>query len=540
MVNWFDDQIITVAASDREHTDPILGGAMDYFRGPRSRTPDSYTGQYVLARNRDFIPPQWNLFELGEWSLGTSWLPVVEVRSDSGLALGWCIGYPLVDNLDVGNPIYLTGADAFDVGTGAVEAFYRRTWGRYVLVLLSRARRALYLDPHGSLAAVYSTSQQIVASTPTLMPAGHDWNENLIEALDFPNSDLWFPSGLTAKKGVRRLLPNHCLDLDAWNVRRHWPEGRSSLEVEPDVMTSVRAMTSAMRTTIGNVAASHPIQCTLTAGRDSRTLLACARPVLQRATFFTHAVDTPNPDTLIASRLAAKFGLRHFEIPYENASVEEMKEWLFLTGHSVSGTIWRIHRGMQSLDRASVLMHGTGGELGRGIYGRPTDHPGTALSASELARRAELPDQGEISSEIEKWSSELAGYSAFTILDLFYIEQTLGCWSAPQFFSNECSLFAFSPFNHRTVVTSMMRLPHKYKKRQQLVKDICLEEWPELLELPFNDFTGDIKLKRLASRIVEFGFGALRTSALSMAKVIAERGVRGRRLRKSTDSKAAT
>ena len=35
-----------------------------------------------------------------------------------------------------------------------------------------------------------------------------------------------------------------------------------------------------------------------------------------------------------------------------------------------------------------------------------------------------------------------------------------------------------------------MKLPYEYRMRQQLPIDICQNYWPELLELPFNEFTG--------------------------------------------------
>ena len=35
-----------------------------------------------------------------------------------------------------------------------------------------------------------------------------------------------------------------------------------------------------------------------------------------------------------------------------------------------------------------------------------------------------------------------------------------------------------------------MKLPYEYRLSQQLPKDICLNLWPELLELPLNEFTG--------------------------------------------------
>ena len=145
---------------------------------------------------------------------------------------------------------------------------------------------------------------------------------------------------------------------------------------------------------------------------------------------------------------------------------------------------------MLGLEQDRVLLPGIGGEVGRAFYWRQTDSEDTTLSAEDLLSRAQMPFNNRILSETEKWLAELSGYNTFNILDLFYIEQRLGCWAAPQHYGNTTSLFEFSPFNHRRIFLAMMRLPYEYRMRQELTNDICRNTWPELLDLPFNKFTG--------------------------------------------------
>jgi hypothetical protein len=92
--------------------------------------------------------------------------------------------------------------------------------------------------------------------------------------------------------------------------------------------------------------------------------------------------------------------------------------------------------------------------------------------------------------ETDKWLFNLSGYNRINILELFYLEQKKGCWASPMFYANTFSRFANSPFNHRRIFQAIMKLPYEYRLSQQLHKDICLNLWPELLEFPFNEFTG--------------------------------------------------
>jgi hypothetical protein len=456
----------------------------DYYQNP---PPDlsNLLGQFVLAEDVKNIPAGWRYYSeaTGRWHLGVHELPVLNIKDEDGIFIGWCIGYPIWQERKP--EIIWNQANIKEV----VDAFYEKTGGRWLLILMAKNEKKLFLDPYGSLSTVYSESERVIASTPLLLPNHHQWHSELINALNMPVSDHWFPSGLTAKKGVRRLLPNHYFNLSAWTEQRHWPELESDASVDIEVEDNLNTIISTLSSTISHTARDHQLQFSLTAGRDSRMILACSKGVWDQSKFFTFSdPDSESVDMHIARKFRQNFHLNHSFIPIQLANQEKMIDWLYTTGHAVSGGIWKIHESLNSLDQHRVLMPGMGGEVGRSFYWRPDDRPDTKLTAQDLLQRASLPQNEELITETNKWLSELEGYTAFTILDLFYIEQRLGCWAAPQAYGNKTSLFEFSPFNHRKIFRSMIKLPYEYRRQQLLANDVCLYASNDLLKVPFNQF----------------------------------------------------
>lgn len=458
-------------------------------------TPENYKGQFVLSKDSEQIPLGWSSFSLNSWHLGVKLLPVYTLKNNIDDSVGWCIGYPLEENISKdGNFIikFNENTDAIDIVT---SRFYEKVGGRYLLIFLASEVSRIYLDPYGSLGCVYSQEKQVVASTPTVASGGGDWDKPLIELLGMPESGLWFPFGLTPRKDVRRLLPNHYLCLSSWEVERHWPQHVSDLCVRRDTAEVVREIACKISKNIEIATNAYPAYLSLTAGRDSRMLLACARNCLDKITFFTFGEAVESIDVHVAKIISERLKLRHSVVPVQYATDEERHRWLYLTGHSVGGAIWKIHKSIEALDCNATLLPGIAGEVGRAYYWKRKDHEKNNLKVEELLRRSSMPEISVIKNEADRWLSGLSSYNTFNILDLFYVEQRLGCWAAPQHYGNLTSKYELSPFNHRNIFKNMMQLPYEYKLKQRLAEDICKAVWPELLQWQFNEYTGIKKYK---------------------------------------------
>jgi hypothetical protein len=484
--------------------------ASDFYHGePPPAT--ALRGQYILTTNEEHIPVGWARHSLGRWWLGVVGLDVVDLVDGGGRRLGVCVGYPVSHRAPEDNVLVLRAQE----GSAEVdiEDFYRHVTGRYIVILTAPGRERLYLDPYGALTTVFSKNAPITASNPHLV-GETPWDSDLIAVLDMPESGLWYPFGLTPKQGVRRLLPNHYLDLDTWTVARHWPISPSDLRVEQDWRHGVDTIIDTMERTFAVITARYPLQVTLTAGRDSRIVLACARKTLAEATFVTFAQRPTTVDMHIAEALRRRFKLRHEFLPVRAASQGDLYKYLYLTGHCVGGQIWKIHKTIEQFRPDCVAFSGTGGEVGRAYYWRDGDNEGTRILEEDLLRRCSMPLNAQLVDETACWLSELSPFNALTILDLFYLENRLGCWVAPQHLANTTTRFGFSPFNHRSIFAAMMRLPYEFRRRQELANAICRSCWPELLDYPFNQFTGLRKQVATSGKLVRrFGTATRRRIA---------------------------
>ena len=80
--------------------------------------------------------------------------------------------------------------------------------------------------------------------------------------------------------------------------------------------------------------------------------------------------------------------------------------------------------------------------------------------------------------------------NTFSLLDLLYLEQRLGCWGGPSGYGHVAGRCRLFPLMHRAVFDAMLQLPFEYRAAQRLAHDLINSRWPELLRLPFNTPTG--------------------------------------------------
>jgi hypothetical protein len=172
-----------------------------------------------------------------------------------------------------------------------------------------------------------------------------------------------------------------------------------------------------------------------------------------------------------------------------------MLRWLYLTGHAAGGAIWRLHKTLECYDKERVLLNGVAA-IGGAPRVKEKDLLNEKLTAPDILGRFNFPCEKIFLEKTEKWLSGLTKNHAVAQVNLFFLEQRMASWAAPQIYGNIYSQFEISPFNHRKIYHGMMKLPHLYWKNKELANDICRKLWPELLELPFNDYTG---LKKLIS-----------------------------------------
>ena len=458
----------------------------------------NFPEQFLLCRNTQLIPPGWSMQAIRDWHLGHHpSLPVVRLQTRDHVPIGWLLGYAIDGDgvlLDSETVTVFRG-DGVDLVPEDFESWLYELGGRFLAVLLTDSSSRVYLDPCGSLSAVYCSMREMVASTVAVIPYDGDTVEltDLVRLVGIPESSM-YPLNLTPRKNVWRLLPNHFLDLRQWEAVRHWPKGEILLVGDTD--QAVTQVVERVRLHMKALVAKKPVLLRLTAGQDSRVLLACARPLVKHMTFFTAEHEFLDAESWLdcntAAHIARKFELRYIRLPHLRPRQADLDEWLLRTGWSV-GEIrgWRASTTYKQLPPGHADLVGVAGGVARGLSWRPDDTERTTISPDRLLARLRAGQHPSSRSAVSAWLDLLPCRDPFLTLDLFHIEQRLGCWGGvyPYAFGQD-GRFQLFPLCHRQIFATMLSLPIAFRAAELLGQRIIEREWPELLHYPINQARG--------------------------------------------------
>jgi hypothetical protein len=253
--------------------------------------------------------------------------------------------------------------------------------GRWILIAGVKDKWILFNDPCGYRAAHYTAhpgeNNFWCASQPGLFP----FVMNLIEdadAIDFPdtsknehwgNKEYIFPGDSSIYKEIKHLLPNHYLNLISGEVRRYWPN--KPLEAI-DFNDCIHESSRFLITTMQAVAMRFSLSLALTAGRDTRLILASSKKIAEKIHYFTGIYWTSNknsPDIAIAVKLLSRLNLKHQAIkcPKQmSPSFAKIYNANVTPAHEVYGTI---AQGFYAkLPQDKVMLKGNAIPIVKGVY----------------------------------------------------------------------------------------------------------------------------------------------------------------------------
>ncbi len=478
-------------------------------------------GQFVVSADRSQSPQGWISDQVSGWFLGRhAMLPAVRLMGEADVPVGWMLGYPISEEgklLADGEELRVPASAM--VSAEAMETFIYSFGGRFAVAVLDSRHPRFYLDPCGSLSAVYCAHQRLVASTPNLIPYDERSRDRveMARAIGIPHTEGMYPFTLTPRYEVERILPNHYLDLCNWRTIRHWP--KQLLVETPSADEAVAEIATIVKRQIAAVVATTPTYLPLTAGLDSRMLLACARGLADRLELFTRELGDRNSiiDCGTARRIAKRFGLKHRVLPMEKATEADLQEWMFRISYSSSEIRgWRCATMYKRLPGGHAVLGGQAGEVARGYYWQEADTETTVISPERLIKICECPLDEEPLARARAWLETVPAANALQVLDLFFVEQDMGGWAGILPYAECDPGFALFPLCHQRIVQRMLALPVAYRRSGHLPRDIIAREWPELLGWPINQPIGSTRLLLGAKRAIHKGKVALRHPYLAL------------------------
>jgi len=379
--------------------------------------------------------------------------------------------------------------------------------GRWILIVDDGRDPWLFNDPCGYRQVFYThaTAHGVwCASQPGLLAEVLDFPVDLeasafIRAYRRREPEYWWPGDSTLYKEVRHLLPNHYLDLRTGTPQRFWPDHEPPTRTLEGV---VEENAHLLESLIESASHRFELALTVTAGRDTRLLLAASKAIWHRLYFFTTThwhLTSDHPDVRIPSRLLPRLGLQHHVIEspsHMDREFREIYERNVSTAHDVYGPIAQglFHQYPQD----KVCMQGTGMPITylAAPLRRMQKAAGKETSPKTLAWLMErgygLPSGHEFALKaLDRWLSG-ADRTGVDALDLFYWENREGNWAAMGQSEWDLVQEAFVPFNCRLFLANALSVPEAlramrwYTLQEKLTRHLRAEVLSEPINPPYS------------------------------------------------------
>ncbi|MEL6642126.1 MAG: hypothetical protein AAFP98_12605 [Pseudomonadota bacterium] len=424
----------------------------------------------------------------GLWLTVGAGLPTIHVTGRDGQSAGVIVGFPI----DLSAQRIVRGqwhapSQADLQSEEGIHLALRCLGGRFIWIVSIAGRAVLDPDAATQRPCVWDPSARAAGTTSSAILTPQDYEDrfdaDLFDRLQIKGEG-WFPAGLTAHQGVNRLLPNHYLDLATWTAHRFQavPVGSPSPEtVMSAVEDAIRIQINALRK------GPEKLTLALTAGRESRAILACLRKDAKDLRFVTvTGADRHQTDTCIAKRIATELGLDHITLPRQIADQVAQQLFLKRAGHCCGDSNMAYHPSLRPLAGEYVFSGGLGGEIARAFYWTKADAPDMKVTPDTLQTRFGLPPSATVRAALKAWLENVPPtYNARQILDLAYLELRLGPWAMAQFCADP-TVVRYAPMITYDTVQYMCDLPDDWKIGRKLNEALVARNWPELNNFPYN------------------------------------------------------
>lgn len=360
--------------------------------------------------------------------------------------------------------------------------------GSWIAFFLTPGLARIYVDTNASLGLIFDRKLSIAASTAIEMLECDNYkqrlNNDLIEHLNIKD-DGWFPSGLTAHNGIKRLLPNHYLDLSTWMPVRHWP---NETMLRKSHSESFAVINQVVKGTIDSLLNNNKhVSVALTAGNETRYLLAISKLNWSELNFVSVQFPNSDLDVSSATHLADQFQLNHEILRCEKSPDVDIECFPYFVSHSVSGGAGAVFaKTLGPLSKYDYFLGGLGGEVGRAYIHKPDDNDNTIIDAKGILRRLGLPPAPLVVTATDEWLSGIKNLPTSLIIDLAYIELRMGPWGfGVSYAPYPCT--QIHPLVNRDIYTCLLSLPLAVRK-DNYIQHLVRKLMPEALNLPVNKY----------------------------------------------------
>lgn len=432
------------------------------------------------------------------------WLPVHIALGDGVLSLSAATPFHLEEDGRKRLILYGYAVDAREAARdwcaqtlrrsqSAEEVFAQadRLGGKYLLFLAWQGKVWCMGDATGSAPLFWHEDGRCASYIPLLAPLEQEPETTAIRRSSDASQAM--PYDVTAYKRVRQLLPNHALMLTERRVERIAPHrAAEALSAEEAARRTAPMILNLLRLYSGQF----PLACPITAGRDSRVVLAAMNRLLGRGRFPCYTIlhgsrgaSVPQ-DVHIPEGMGREGLIDHstiLDVPLPPDVSEAVARILGRGNYSERTAMiaWTI---LSRLDGRAILNGDIMGQVGKCSLHRGIPE---ALATPGYFRCKLHNYSHGAKKYLRRWIEDARGTpEELNLFDLFSVENRLGRWAAQENQMYDLLGVAyFNIFNCREIIRVFSAVPRSVRAEGKLHEALLRELDASLLSIPYGKDT---------------------------------------------------
>lgn len=368
--------------------------------------------------------------------------------------------------------------------------------GRFILLFLKDQQIYIFHDQIASRKIYYHKSEKGIwcSSLISLLALSNQLEKTRNKSkLDFyqskvhrylNNSNI---GNTTIYDEVFQLLPNHYLSLNDFKILRYWfKKEKENLTI--DKVAEICG--NMLKGYLEAINERYKIMLPITAGKDSRTLLAATRDICSHVYYYINKeknLSDKSNDVDVPRKLIQSLKLDfHVEDPF--IEIDKDFEEIYYSNNESASAFYLPHIYNYYKNHSDkVNLPGNLIASGYDMYGKNE----LLLNGKTLARLNWVSDFPFAIDYYKQWLKESKAFRKENKIHtsiLFYCEERLGNWGTQVHADKDMAQEDIVPFNSRLLTHYFLTVPPRTIDRPyfRFFKKIMKTQWPDVLNAPFN------------------------------------------------------
>lgn len=367
-------------------------------------------------------------------------------------------------------------------------------WCGHFVLFSKKKNIQIYTDACSSFKVFYGSIDNIkvIGSDPKIITNFFDFKEDTNpEKLKFYQSDYFKqnPTKIgneTRFKNLHQLVSNHYLDTKHFTSERIFPR-KIRKELSQEKASSKLVKIFNHLTTLIND--KYNIYCSLTAGYDSRLLMATTKNISKQVEYYTFKLPNQKEnfiDYTLPKKITSDLRLNYHSILIKKLSKDLEQKILISYDYPKKRPFQQYKNIFPENEKKNILLVGFVSEVTKNYLENVK-----VKNGKDVVRAIHFPDNNYLENYYQNWLNKnqtIISNLNYEILDFIHWEQDITNFAGQNTYYAHHYVRLFSIFNSREILKIMLSVDKDKRdgKSPIFFKTLIKKMWPVLLNYPFN------------------------------------------------------